>query len=490
MRSKPGTTSPATFAQAIPDNLRPFQKRVGPHGLFVEGLLPAWDSRRPPILCIGGAFDGSWVFSRFLRTAARSGFPVFALNLRGYYESAWRDVGSLTVNDYLEDIRAVRRELNLQDAVLVGYSIGGLYAQMAAARDGARAVVLYDSSPSREAAEALGIRPSRDFVDARGNVPAVLQFLPSPEIVEEMWGRKVTTPEYRRQLQLFRRTWLSGRAFRELEIDRPHVGRVRCPQLLIGIQSRNRSLRWQFDHQPSSWYTFEGYSHGSLLVSPEADVIAESVVRWLRLDYPLGRREVFRLVPTGSVPSGPVLAGRLRTEPVSTRSGVKAVALEAQGVRMKLRYWSGWERPEVRVRGPRGEFAVAMREIGAGRTDGEKVFGAEFELDSRAGFAVGQGEAEDRPGRQDLYRPELRSVCLIEGKFWQEPPPPRPRDPEYHDLKITAARSIMTSTSRCACRPTTMPPAPTRWPCSTTARTSGRARGCSAAGTRTRRPRT
>lgn len=378
--------------------------------------MPERPTRRPPILCIGGAFDGSWVYERFLRTAARAGFPAYAMNLRGYYESAWRDIGSLSVRDYLDDIRAVRRELGLADAVLVGYSIGGLYAQIAAARDGARAVVLYDSSPSREAAQALGIRPSRDFVDARGHVPAILQFLPDQAIVEEMWGRRVTQAEYRRQLALFKRTWLSGRAFRELEIDRPIVGEARCPTLILGIAARNRAHAWLYRSTPSSWYTFEGYSHGSLLVSPEADWIADAVVRWLRLDYPRGRREVYRLGPTGAVP--------------------RAVVLEAQGLRMRLRYWSGWERPEVRVRGPHQQFTVAMTAAGSGRTPGERVFEATFDLDARAGFLVAQGDEEDRPGRNELYRPELRSPCLLDGHFHEAPPPGRPRPPEYIDLKV------------------------------------------------------
>lgn len=412
----------------MPDGCRRVERRVGPHNLFVEGYEPVRDTRRPSILCIGGAFDGSWIYGRFLWAAAEAGFAAYALNQRGYYKSEWQDVAALGMGDYLEDVRAARDALGLKNCVLVGYSVGGLYAQLAAARDGARAVVLYDSSPTREVADELGIRPSVDFVDRIGNVPPVLAFQPDRKIVEEMRGRAVSPAELHRQQELFRQSRLSGRAFRELEIDRPSVGRVSAPTLLLGISARNRAHRWQYERADSNWYVFEGYSHGSLLYSMEADHISHSVLRWLKLDCPVGRREVYRLAPAAN--------------------GARAITLIGQGLRMKLRYYSGWLHPEIRVQAPHADYVRTPRRVGPGRTPREHLYEADLDLDAKAGFLIAQGGALDRPAANAksvengksisdaLYRPALKECWLVDGQFRGHALHGVPHPPVYHNLLI------------------------------------------------------
>ncbi len=408
---------------------------VGPHRLFVEEYRPAHVEHPEPVLAIGGAFDGSWIFARFAPVLASAGWTVFCLNPRGYYRSAWDDVASLSLEDYLADVAEARRALRLEKPVIVGYSIGGLYAQLSAQRDGAAAVVLYDPSPSRGIARELKMSPSRDFMDAHGNLPPVIQFIPSRAIVEEMWGRKVTEEEYESQLALFRQSRLSGQALRALEVDRPEVGRVEAPTLVLGIHAPAPAQQILFRREEASWYVFEGYSHGSLLVNPKADRITRMVMGWLASGSPRGIRRFFRTVTTRpekphslKVPAGSFKGPHSRR--VVDKPGSHLV-LFSEGRMMHLRYYSGWEKPVACVADGARTLEFPMQRKGRGREEGESVFETVFEMNAGRGFFVRGENGEDRPGRGLLYRPSLPEIWLQDGRLYSYEPPGKETPPQF-----------------------------------------------------------
>jgi pimeloyl-ACP methyl ester carboxylesterase len=118
------------------------------------------------IVMVHGAFCGGWTFDRFREPFETAGFTVLAPDLRGHAddEPASAVVG-VSMTDYAADIAKLCDEL-AEPPVLLGHSMGGLVAQLAARRCKAQALVLLAPSPPwgvagsslEEAATAFGVQ--------------------------------------------------------------------------------------------------------------------------------------------------------------------------------------------------------------------------------------------------------------------------------------------------------------------------------------------
>jgi len=95
-----------------------------------------------PSVMVHGAFCGGWVFDRFRAPFESAGHTVLCPDLRGHAADA-RDaaVVGVSMRDYAADIVALCQSLD-EPPILVGHSMGGLVAQMAAARMPVSALVL------------------------------------------------------------------------------------------------------------------------------------------------------------------------------------------------------------------------------------------------------------------------------------------------------------------------------------------------------------
>jgi pimeloyl-ACP methyl ester carboxylesterase len=95
-----------------------------------------------PIVMVHGAFCGGWVFDAFRAPFEAIGHTVHTPDLRGHgpddRESA---VVGVSMRDYASDIVGLCRSLS-EPPILIGHSMGGLVAQLAAARTNVRALVL------------------------------------------------------------------------------------------------------------------------------------------------------------------------------------------------------------------------------------------------------------------------------------------------------------------------------------------------------------
>ncbi len=88
------------------------------------------------------------MFDEWLSLLAARGFPAFALNLRGRAGSRpGTEIGRASMSDFADDVTAVARTIGTP--YIVGHSMGGLLAQMAAARGDAHAVALLCPAPPR-----------------------------------------------------------------------------------------------------------------------------------------------------------------------------------------------------------------------------------------------------------------------------------------------------------------------------------------------------
>jgi non-heme chloroperoxidase len=115
-------------------------------------------SARPPIVMIHGAFCGPWAFDSFRKPFERAGFKVHAPALRHHSKGAraTRALGTTSLLDFAQDLEAFLDTLG-EAPILLGHSLGGLLAQMLAARAKARAMVLLAPCPP------WGVLPSTLF---------------------------------------------------------------------------------------------------------------------------------------------------------------------------------------------------------------------------------------------------------------------------------------------------------------------------------------
>lgn len=118
------------------------------------------------IVMVHGAFCGGWCFEPFRAPFEAAGFEVVAPDLRGHAaEASPGAVIGVSMRDYAADIAELCDSL-AEPPVLLGHSMGGLVAQLAARRTKIRALVLLAPSPPwgvmgsslEEAATAFGVQ--------------------------------------------------------------------------------------------------------------------------------------------------------------------------------------------------------------------------------------------------------------------------------------------------------------------------------------------
>jgi pimeloyl-ACP methyl ester carboxylesterase len=122
-------------------------------------------------IMVHGAFCGGWAFEAFRAPFEAAGFEVLAPDLRGHGEGEPASaVVGVSMTDYAADIAKLCETLP-EPPVLLGHSMGGLVAQLAAKRARIRALVLLAPSPPwgvaasslEEAATAFGVQMMGPF---------------------------------------------------------------------------------------------------------------------------------------------------------------------------------------------------------------------------------------------------------------------------------------------------------------------------------------
>jgi pimeloyl-ACP methyl ester carboxylesterase len=155
-----------------------------PGGLSASEWAPAGGEGRPAVLLVHGMAGGAWQFEWFQRSLAAAGYRSLALDYRGHHGSRpVARLGRVGVCDYLEDALVACRFLGGRPLV-VGQSMGGLIAQLLAARDAVSAAVLMVSLPPR----GVRWRSVKDPRLATRHLPALLRGRPLMPIRAEADG--------------------------------------------------------------------------------------------------------------------------------------------------------------------------------------------------------------------------------------------------------------------------------------------------------------
>ena len=119
--------------------------------ISVSALLPAKTNTHPAIVLVHGAANSALVWRFWQRDLAERGWPSYAIDLRGHGDSSPIDLSLTTMSEYAADVEGLLDQIR-RPSVIIGWSMGGLVAQMAATSGTAAACVGLDPSPP-----ALGV---------------------------------------------------------------------------------------------------------------------------------------------------------------------------------------------------------------------------------------------------------------------------------------------------------------------------------------------
>ncbi len=102
---------------------------------------------QPTVIFAHGAFCGGWAFEQFRQPFEARGLRCLVPDMRGHAAGEARGAtAGLSMSDYAGDLARLIAE-QAEPPILIGHSLGGLVAQMAAARAPVRALVLLAPSP-------------------------------------------------------------------------------------------------------------------------------------------------------------------------------------------------------------------------------------------------------------------------------------------------------------------------------------------------------
>lgn len=168
------------------------------------------------MVLVHGLWAAAWILEGWLEPAAERGWDAWAPNLRGREGSRpVADLGRVGMEDFAADLREVLERLG--PSIVIGYSMGGLVAQMVATdlqtQDLVRGLVLMCSVPPRGIVALSGpvlrasmryvpamvrghaFRPTRDEADA-------MMMNDLPEAERERWFPRFMPDAARAALQM------------------------------------------------------------------------------------------------------------------------------------------------------------------------------------------------------------------------------------------------------------------------------------------------
>jgi pimeloyl-ACP methyl ester carboxylesterase len=243
---------------------------------------------KPKLIMVHGGFCGGWAFDAFRRPFEAAGYACLAPNLRGHGPGD-RGVAGVSMTDFAADITALI-EAEPEPPVLVGHSMGGLVAMMAAAKAPVRGLVLLAPSPPwgvagaslEEAASALSLHAlgpfwlqavEPDFASAR------LYSLDRLDAAARKAAFDRMSPESGRALWETLNWWLDPFMTTSVSIDR-----IKAPAL-VAVGARDMihppaTVRQTAERLGAEFRIFDGMSHW-LLAEPGWEDVAGACVDWI-----------------------------------------------------------------------------------------------------------------------------------------------------------------------------------------------------------------
>lgn len=241
--------------------------------LALTARLPATSADRPPVILVHGAANSAAVWTYWQQALASDGWASYAIDLRGHGASGAVDLSSTSMHDYAADVDRLVGQLK-RPPILIGWSMGGLVAMMAAATGGAMVCVgLAPSMPSRVVDTSLPLRSGVFTAEEYGITSRELDDQPAmPDLDRE--ERQIALASLGRESRLARDERQRGIVVESLPVP-----------LLIVTGSADR--QWPRERYRDLWLltdhvTVDGASHWGLVLNRRALRHAiPSVLGWL-----------------------------------------------------------------------------------------------------------------------------------------------------------------------------------------------------------------
>ena len=264
-----------------------FRDERTPTGLTMRVADPAVP-RHEPLLLLHGFAGGAWYWEPWQHVLAELGYPSFALNLRGHYDSRpVADFGRVSLADYVADAREAAAAIGRP--VVIGHSMGGLLAQALAAEQLVEAAVLLCPLPPK----GIGFATARLVLRQLRHLPSMLLDRPVSSSPEDLIAMALHRMPASEQQALGRRfAPESGRASREISMGGLAVdhARVRCPVLVVSATDdrffppKVGAAVAALYHSPQ--WVYADHAH-FVVMEPGYAAIASDVARWIT--YTLAR---------------------------------------------------------------------------------------------------------------------------------------------------------------------------------------------------------
>lgn len=114
--------------------------------LSVTTRLPTEPTDKPPVIFVHGAGTSAPVWRFWQEAFVEAGWPTYNLDLRGHGNSGLVDLSHTSIFDYVADVDVVTSQLKVAP-VVIGWSMGGHVAVIAASRGIYAACVALDPDP-------------------------------------------------------------------------------------------------------------------------------------------------------------------------------------------------------------------------------------------------------------------------------------------------------------------------------------------------------
>jgi pimeloyl-ACP methyl ester carboxylesterase len=254
--------------------------------IAVSAVLPETPASRPPVVLVHGAANSAIVWTFWQRELAARGFASYAIDLRGHGASAGIDLSRTSMRDYADDVAALFGQLAARP-IVIGWSMGGLVAMLAAARSSG------ESPRSLAAARhapigCIGLAPSTPAKYADGNARLREGEFDAAEygITSDDPDDQPAMPDLDREERIIALTSL-GRESRYARDERAAgvvVDALACPLLVVTGSADTQWPRSRYDdlHLPADYATIDAASHWGLVLSRRALAkLVPATVAWI-----------------------------------------------------------------------------------------------------------------------------------------------------------------------------------------------------------------
>jgi pimeloyl-ACP methyl ester carboxylesterase len=261
--------------------MQKINKLVGNIPISTVSVLAKKSDNIKNIIFIHMSWGGSWAFDFYMEFFAKAGYNCYALDLRGHGNSGGSVINT-TMQDYVDDVRTMVSELNIQNPIVVGHSMGGLIALMYSAEYGSRATISIDGSPSLEAQKTSEEKTySPSYTPQDSGMPNPMKAM---MILSDIYPWRLM-----KMKKLLKVESGVARSERKLGISIPKE-KLTQPLLFIGAEKGTslpfgigiEKVTMQAEYYNAKVVEIKGASHPGILIGKHWKKSTEAILKWLK----------------------------------------------------------------------------------------------------------------------------------------------------------------------------------------------------------------